>query len=262
MEYLLTLLFRNVGSNSGELHNSSTQDVGENLLDALSTKRSMSSGIFEPVCDFFTSSTSFNNNFEKQLNGFSESLIESGRLSKLSIAPPDSEFSRQFDIPLTCCNISLSNNSPANHCSQPQTYSDGMGPVHRNNSGFLSCYGHEHRHTEPPGPLFRRSFINNYGVGYHVGLNSSSVLVDNTKYCCTAPEATSTSARNFANGISFRSRLSRALIDSGKQSGLQTASVPVRQNHFFLYFNFFCSFFTPSYLIFEITFLFVHLHSL
>ena len=108
-----------MGSNE-ELGNS--QDVGENLADALSSKTSsaISSGIFGPACDYFkkmennwefTSPTPFNN-FEKHLTGFSDqSLIGSGRFSKLasqsSIAPPNPEVKRQLFDPLTC-SISLS----------------------------------------------------------------------------------------------------------------------------------------------------------
>ncbi|RVX11447.1 Transcription factor bHLH111 [Vitis vinifera] len=115
--HLWSHVLLNVGSN-GDLHGS--QDVGENLLDALSSK-SLSTGIFEPACDYlkkmdnsweFTNSTSFSN-FDKHFNGFSENFIGSERLTKLSdlvsnwsIAPPDPEVNHQFDPQI--CNMSLS----------------------------------------------------------------------------------------------------------------------------------------------------------
>ncbi|CAK7326898.1 unnamed protein product [Dovyalis caffra] len=218
-----------VGSNE-ELDNS--QEVGENLLDALSSKTTstISSGIFGPACDYFkkmdnnwefTNPTSFNN-FEKHLNGFSESLIgiNGTKLNKLvghlSIAPPNPEVKRQLFDPLTC-NISLS--PSVNHdSSQHQTYRNStpclMGETR--NSDFQSCYGHdrkvENEHRERPTAPFRRSFNSN-GVGYHSGLNSS-VVGDNSKYYYGLPEATSrSSARNFGEVLTFSNRLSKPLID-------------------------------------------------
>ncbi|XP_048229590.1 transcription factor bHLH111 [Ricinus communis] len=237
-----------VGSN-GELQNN--QDVGENLLDALSSRSINSSGIFEPACDYlkkidhnweFTSSF---NNFEKHINGFStdhhhQSLIESDqRVTKLSnlvnnwsIAPPDPGVvsnNRDFD-PMTC-SISLSS---VNHYSpQPQTFSDsascGTAGMGRNSGLILSCYGshdhvkvendHEHqnhhRHVEAPaaGYVLRRSTFNNNGagVGYHIGLNNGSVMADNSKYYYGTTE--NTSARTFNDGLTFNGRLNKPLID-------------------------------------------------
>ncbi|OAY29395.1 transcription factor bHLH111 [Manihot esculenta] len=223
-----------VGSN-GELHN--IQDVGENLLDALSSK-SISSGIFEPACDYlkkmdnnweYTNAPSFTSFDHKPINGFStdhHSFIESERVTKLSnlvrnwsIAPPDPgvEVSRETIDPITC-NISLS--SSLNHYTHPQTYSDSasFGTGMNRKSGFLSCYGHdlkvenEHRHVDIPGYIFRRSFNGN-GIGNHIGLSSGSVVADNSKYYHGVPDNTCTSARTFTDGAAFNGRYSKPLID-------------------------------------------------
>ncbi|KAJ6981865.1 hypothetical protein NC653_025075 [Populus alba x Populus x berolinensis] len=248
-----------IGSNE-ELDNS--QDVGENLLDAFSSKTSstMSSGIFGPSCDYFkrmdnnwefTNPTSFNN-FDKHLNGFSESLIGGGRFNKLvsplSIAPPNPEVRRQLFDPLTC-NISLSPSVNHDYSGQHQsTYSNSttclMGESR--NSDLQSCYGHdlkvENEHRERPTAPFRRPFNSN-GVGYHIGLNSS-VVGDNSKYYHGMPDATNRSARNFADALTFSNRLRKPLIDiqvpkpcfksinlsDSRNQGLQTSS-PTGKGH-------------------------------
>ncbi|EEF40510.1 hypothetical protein RCOM_0775400 [Ricinus communis] len=195
-----------VGSN-GELQNN--QDVGENLLDALSSRSINSSGIFEPACDYlkkidhnweFTSSF---NNFEKHINGFStdhhhQSLIESDqRVTKLS-------------------NLVENDHEHQNH----------------------------HRHVEAPaaGYVLRRSTFNNNGagVGYHIGLNNGSVMADNSKYYYGTTE--NTSARTFNDGLTFNGRLNKPLIDiqghkpcfkslnlsDCRKQGLQASSQTVR----------------------------------
>nr|TKR83590.1 hypothetical protein D5086_0000263610 [Populus alba] len=247
------------GGSNEELENS--QDVGENLLDALSSKTTstMSSGIFGPACDYFkkmdnnwelTNPTSFNN-FEKQLNGFSESLIGSGRLNKLvshlRIAPPNPEVKRQSFDPLTG-NTSL-NPSVNNHYSnQHQTYSNSTPCLvgESRNSGFQSCYSRDPKvdndHRGRPTAPFRRSFNSN-GVGYNIGLNSS-VVGDNSKYYYGMPDATSRSARNFADVLTFTNRLSKPLVDfqvpkpcfksinlsDSRKQGIQTSS-PIGKGH-------------------------------
>ncbi|KAG6764374.1 hypothetical protein POTOM_031842 [Populus tomentosa] len=242
-----------VGSNNEELENS--QDVGENLLDALSSKTTstMSSEIFGPACEYFkkmdnnwqlTNPTSFNN-FEKQLNGFSESLIGSGRLNKLvshlCIAPPNPEVKRQSFDPLTG-NTSLNPSVNNHYSSQHQTYSNSTPCLvgESRNSGFQSCYSRDPKvdndHRGRPTAPFRRSF-NSSGVGYNIGLNSS-VVGDNSKYYYGMPDATSRSARNFADVLTFTNRLSKPLVDfqvpkpcfksinlsDSRKQGIQTSS--------------------------------------
>ncbi|KAL5760671.1 hypothetical protein ACOSP7_019183 [Xanthoceras sorbifolium] len=207
----------NVGGN-GDLQNSN--DVGENLLDrALSSK-----SIYEPAYDYlkkmdnnweFTNSTSFNNNFEKHINGFGhESLtIENERLNKLSnlvshwsIAPPDPEINRHGLDPQTC-NISLNDH---------HQFSQAAATI--SNSGLLSYYGHdlkaENEHHDVS--VFRRSFNGNW-MGYHGGMINGSMMEgghDNNKYYYNMPTSPCTSsARNFADSITHSSRLTKPLID-------------------------------------------------
>uniref|UniRef100_A0A5B7BVS3 BHLH domain-containing protein n=1 Tax=Davidia involucrata TaxID=16924 RepID=A0A5B7BVS3_DAVIN len=221
-----------VGS-SGELQNS--QDVGENLLDAIPSKN-LSTGMFEPAFDYlkkidnsweFTNLTSFNN-FEKHYNGFNESLIESERLNKLSnlvsnwsIAPPDPEINHQFDP--RSCSISLGSRmdqySQSDLCHVKQTVSDSTscgGGINRNFASF-SCYGHdlkmENEHPEietPAGALLRRSFNSN-GIGYQVGLNNS-IVGDNGKNYYGITDVPCNNARSFTDVISFSSE-TKPLVD-------------------------------------------------
>nr|KYP53040.1 Transcription factor bHLH111 family [Cajanus cajan] len=196
-----------VGSN-GELHNS--QEIGENFLDALSSK-SMTSTMCQPVCDYlkkldtswdYSGSTSLNS-FEKHLNGFSEAMIENNeRLTKLSnlvstwsIAPPDPEVSSHFD---------------------PQT----------NNMSLRSAG-------------FGRPLNAN---GYQNGFNNLSAG-DSCKLYQGLPNLSSCT-RNFSDVISFDSRLGRPVIgihsqkpsmkylnnvSESKKQGLQAPS-PIRTN--------------------------------
>ncbi|XP_031283216.1 transcription factor bHLH111-like isoform X1 [Pistacia vera] len=237
--HLWSHVLSSVGSN-GDLHNS--QDVGANLLDALSSK-SISIGIFEPAYDYlkkmdtnweFTNSSSFND-FDKHLNGgFSESSTENERLNKLSnlvshwsIAPPDPEINRHFD-PQTC-NISLSSsmdhqyNSQPNFCHmKPRLFADSTPSGTTRNSGILSYYGHhdlkvenEHQDCDTPTSFIGKSF-NTGGLGNnHVGLNSTNSMVegDNKYYYGMSHSQYCTNARNFADAITLSSRLTKPLID-------------------------------------------------
>ncbi|KAF3945500.1 hypothetical protein ACB098_03G093100 [Castanea mollissima] len=223
-----------VGSN-GEMQNN--QDVEENFVDALSSK-SMSTGMFEPACDYlkkldnsweFTNSTSFNN-FEKHINGFNDSVLDNERLNKLSnlvstwsIAPPDPDVNRQFD-PQTC-NISLS--SSMDHYSQPDlchmkhAFADStscdLGTTR--NSSLFPCYSHdmkvenERRETEAPVALLRRSFNNN-GVGYQIGANSPLMGDNPRSYFYGMPNSSSCrNIKSFADVISFSNRMGKPLMD-------------------------------------------------
>ncbi|XP_065856958.1 transcription factor bHLH111 [Euphorbia lathyris] len=237
-----------VGSN-GEPQNN--QDVGENLLDALSSK-SISSGIFEPACDYlkkldsnweFTTNPSSLNNFDKHMNGFTTTsdhhhhhhphhhqheLIENERVTKLSnlvsnwsIAPPDPGLVSNCEFDPITCNISL--NSSMNHFSQPQNFSDstpyatGMNRV----SGFSHGLKVENVETQG-GYVMRRPFGSNINDGgYSFGMNNSnSGMGDNGKcYYGVVPAAggdtsnTCTTARNFTDGINFNVRLHKPLMD-------------------------------------------------
>lgn len=262
---------RSVGSN-GDLKNH--QDVGENFLDGLSsTKSNMPTGMFEPACDYlkkldhsaweFTNSTPFNNFDHKQMNGFNETMIENERLTKLSnlvstwsIAPPEPELNCQFN-PQTCNNnnnnMSLSSSMDQYHLKQ--TFSDCEIGVNRNSSSLFPCYSHalkvETVHEEnieaAPGVLLRRPVINGNGnIGYQNGGDHSKYY----NYGMPDSYSSCTSARNFADVISFSGRLSKPLIDihaptkpcfksqhlsdNSKKQGIQT-SPPVSQSSCFLF---------------------------
>ncbi|XP_027367477.1 transcription factor bHLH111 [Abrus precatorius] len=243
-----------VGSN-GELHNS--QEIGENFLDALSSKN-ITNTMFQPACDYlkkldtsweYSGSASFNS-FEKNLNGFSEAMIENNeRLTKLSnlvstwsIAPPDPEVSGHFD-PQTN-NMSMSSSMDhfpqSDHFKQPfgDSTSCSLGGASRN-SGMLPCYDHdmkvkqEYHASEVPGAVFGKSLNTN---GYQNGFNSPSVG-ESSKFYHGLPNLSSCT-RNFSDVISFNSRLGRPVIGihaqkprmkylnltESKKQGLQTPS--------------------------------------
>ncbi|KAK6242394.1 hypothetical protein SCA6_007783 [Theobroma cacao] len=220
--HLWSQVLSSVGSN---LRNS--QDVGENLFEAISSKSS-SAGIFEPACDYlkkidnnweFPNPSSVFNNFVKNLNGYTtddnQSSIESERLTKLSnlvsnwsIAPPDPEVTRQFN-PKSCDQIPLT--SSVENYTQPAF--GGMATI--KNPVFLSCYGHHHDvkmeaeglDVEAPTSHFRRAFKGNNSNGYHHNslINNSSMEADNFY-------GSSMSHSPFTSTMTY-SRLSKPLID-------------------------------------------------
>ncbi|XP_057425431.1 transcription factor bHLH111 isoform X2 [Lotus japonicus] len=242
-----------VGSN-GELHNS--QEIGENFLDALSSKN-MASAMFEPACDYlkkldtswdYSGSTSFNS-FEKHLNGFSEALIENNeRLTKLSnlvstwsIAPPEPEVSSHQLDPQTN-NMSL--NSSMDHHHYPQPFGDSSscsieGVNSKDSSGMFPFYDQEmkvkqeyHHASEA---VLGKSFNAN---GYQNGLNSLSVGDNSGKFYHGFPNL-SPCTRNSSDVISFNNRLGRPVnvgihaqrpnmkysnLSESKKQGLQTPS--------------------------------------
>ncbi|RZB88244.1 transcription factor bHLH111 isoform X5 [Glycine max] len=247
-----------VGSD-GELHNS--QEIGENFLDALSSK-SMTSTMFQPVCDYlkkldhtsweYNGSTSLNS-FEKHLNGFSEAMLENNeRLTKLSnlvstwsIAPPDPEVSSHFD-PQKTNNMSLSSNSMDHHFPQFEHFKQPFEEASRNSGVFPNCYDHDmkvkqeyHASEVSPGSVFGKPLNAN---GYRNGFNSLSV-VDSCKLYHDMPNISSCT-RNFSDVISFNSRLGWPVIgvhgqkpsmkylnvSEPKKQGLQTPSPPIRTN--------------------------------
>ncbi|KAF8389609.1 hypothetical protein HHK36_024128 [Tetracentron sinense] len=238
--HLWSHVFINVG-NSGDLQ--SSQGVGENFLEALSSKN-LSAGMFEPACDYlkkmdscweFTSSASFNS-LEKQLNGFNGSLIENERLTNLSnlvsnwsIAPPDPELDSQINPPTR--NVSL--NSSMDQYSGPDLSHSKQNPMNpssygleeNRNSGLMPCYGHDvkvesqHQEIEVSEASFQSSFNRN-GVGYQMSRNSSAIG-DNRKYFYGMPDAPWSNTRNFSDLISFTGCLSKPPVD------FQTTKPPV-----------------------------------
>ncbi|RDX65597.1 Transcription factor bHLH111 [Mucuna pruriens] len=240
-----------VGSN-GELHNS--QEIGENFLDALSSK-SMTSTMFQPVCDYlkkldtsweYSGPTSLSS-FEKHLNGFSEAMIENNeRLTKLSnlvstwsIAPPDPEVSSHFD-PQTnnmCLSSSMEHLPQSDHFKQPFGDSTpcSLGGASRN-SGVFPCYDHDMKVKQE---YHASESLNSNG--YQNGFNNLPVG-DSCKLYQGMPNFSSCT-RNISDVISFNSRLGRPVVgihaqkpsmkylnvSEPKKQGLQTPS-PIRTN--------------------------------
>ncbi|KAJ1403137.1 Myc-type, basic helix-loop-helix [Sesbania bispinosa] len=248
-----------VGSN-GELHNNH-QEIGENFLDALSSK-SMASGMYEPACDYLkkldtsweysAGSTSFNS-FEKHLNGFSEALIENNeRLTKLSnlvstwsIAPPDPEVSSSHFDSQTNNNMSL--NSSMDH-HYPQSDPFGGASNNKNSGGaVLPSYDHHHEDHMKVKQEYHHANEVIANNGYQNGFNNSLSIGDSGKfYHGGGLPNLSPCTRNFSDVISFNSRLGiRPLLggihaqrpnnlkylnqsESKKQAGFQTPSPPTR----------------------------------
>ncbi|OIV89565.1 hypothetical protein TanjilG_19242 [Lupinus angustifolius] len=205
-----------VGSNN-------SQEIGENFLDALSSK-SMGSTMFEPACDYlkkldtnwdhhYNGSTSFNT-FEKHLNGYSNAMIENNneRLTKLSnlvstwsIAPPDPEVNNRHFVPQRT-NMSL--NSTMDHYAQ----SDPNCHIKQPSSGvFPNFYGHnmmrvkqQYHASEVPGDVFGKSSNTN---GYQNGFNSLSPI---------------SCQRNFSDLISFNNKIRN---NGGKGEGTAVREV-------------------------------------
>lgn len=186
-------VFLNVGSN-GELHNN--QDIGDNLINAFSSKNLSTGLMFEP-CDYlkkmdngWENSTPFNNFEQKNFNGsFNDNIFEAERLSKLSnlvsnwsIAPPDPEINGPAQFDPRSCNISL------NHPNLDQYSESGdvcyMKPNVNRELGSYSTHGHDHDlkvelnhqrddHAEVNGNhLFPRAY-NGTRMEYQMGMNNS-----------------------------------------------------------------------------------------
>jgi hypothetical protein len=219
--------------NNGELHNG--HGVGENFLEALSSKSISSNGLFDhhqPAYDYlkkldnnsnweFTSNSSFNN-FDKaqhHLNGSfntdhphphhhnQNSLIpnESDRLSNLvsnwSIAPPDPEINHnQFDPKLDYSNLDHQHNQ---YSSQKQFFDP---PLMNRNSAAARTLLHDLKMDSDRIELgYRRSFNNSINNGYHHqnGFNNSPMVGDNTKLL----------RGKFSDGMNFTSRFTKPLLE-------------------------------------------------
>lgn len=281
------------------MHNND-HDVGENFLDALSSKSLSSSHAMyeEPACDYlkkldnttweFTnvSAASNFNNFQKQINngGFIDNNnlininIENERLTKLSnlvstwsLAPPEPQVLMDHDHQYPQPN-QTSHLKPQSFVNDSTSSDSQMGVSNRNSgSGLFPCYGGHNLKADDQnnghhskleaacvaGALHGRSptsfGTNNNGIEYQIGLNNpraedhhngkyyygnGSILPDSYSSCNT----TSATARNFADVISFTSRLGnhKPLLDihapkpncfkhfnssdHSKKQGLQTSS--------------------------------------
>lgn len=195
--HLWSKVLLSIGSGGGLSNN---QDVGENFLEALSSKN-ISPDMFEPVCDYlkkmdsswdYANSASYNN-IERQLNSFSG--------TDWSIAPPCPEVDRQIaqysESDLSQMKHNLSSNSPMYEVAD--------------NSSFLPSYVHDmkvenlHQQMEGSDDLLHRSFKSDGTNRYQIG--------ENEKYFYGMAEAPWMNTRNISDVISFNGCLNKAIVD-------------------------------------------------
>ncbi|XP_021898928.1 transcription factor bHLH123-like [Carica papaya] len=238
--HLWTHLLLHGGSN-GELGNN--QDVGENLVDPLSSK-SVSTGILEAPYDYLKkvgSNWEFSNFDHPNQTDQIRFTKLSNLVSNWSIAPPDPEeinTTTHFDPHTTSCNISLAtnkfSNSSNNHYSQlkqslisPSTGSNLLLSYAPHHLKVENNQDHNHiinniDQAPTTAYLNRRSSssIGGYGnIGYHIGVNSNnnSVVVEGvdnyvmSQYALPCLSTTSTIADS---PLHFPSRLTKPLIDA------------------------------------------------
>ncbi|XP_043715620.1 uncharacterized protein LOC122664010 [Telopea speciosissima] len=196
-----------IGSN-GELQNS--QDVGENVLEALSSKN-ISRDMFEPAFDYLkkmdncwelTKSLSINN-LEKQFTGYNGSLMENQRLNyNISLNNSSMDQYPEADFPQMKQNF-------------PNT-SSYLVAGNRSSSTFLPCYGQDLKvENQQEIESFRASFqrpsfsSTTNGVGYQMGPNNS-VMGENNKYYYGISNAPLSITRNL---LSFNGSLSKPLVN-------------------------------------------------
>ncbi|KAM5566538.1 hypothetical protein ABKV19_014943 [Rosa sericea] len=238
-----------VGNN--DLSSSMTHDVGENFLDALSSKNLSNTAMYEPACDYlkkldnassnweFTNSSSAAatmhasnlNNFERQINinGSFSSENLSNLVSTWSIAPPEPQVANSpfFNLPQVSCYGANNNLMKVESATQ-------LAGANLHGRPFSSDNGSN--------------------IDYQIGLNNT-MATDNSYYGSgnglVMPDSysSSNSARNFTDVISFNSRLGKPLMDhshhaqkpsnfkslinlsdnTSKKQGLQTSS-PTRMS--------------------------------
>ncbi|XP_061351022.1 transcription factor bHLH111-like [Gastrolobium bilobum] len=216
--------------------NRSSQGIGDNFLDALSSK-SMTRSMFEPAFDYlkkldtnweYSGSTSFNS-FEKHLNGFSDEIIENNeRLNKLSnlvstwsVAPPDPEVNGHFDPQTNNSSLSSSmdHHTQSDPCHIKQPFEDStscsVGETSRNSEGFPNCYDvdtkvkqENYYASEVLGSVFGRSFNID---GYQNGFNNHFVGDKGNLY--NGMPNFSSCTRKFSDVISFTGQLGRPIIE-------------------------------------------------
>ncbi|PIA64046.1 hypothetical protein AQUCO_00201384v1 [Aquilegia coerulea] len=221
--------------NGGSLH--TNQDVGENFLEALSSKN-LATNMFEPVCDYlkkmdnsweYGNSTSYNN-MERQLNSFSGSILEhdnrvnnlSNLVTDWSIAPPCPEVDRQV-TQTTLCNMSLDSMdeySESDLSQMKRNLSNSSMYGAADNSCFMPYYGHDikvesqHQPIEASGNLLHRSYKNNNTSSSRCpDGHNSSITGDNEKYYYGMLDTQWFNTRNLSDVISFNGCLNKPVLD-------------------------------------------------
>lgn len=183
---------RSVGNN--DLNNNMSHDVGENFLDALSSKSLSNTAMYAPACDYLKKLDNVNSNWEFTNSSSATDAIHASNLNN---------FERQINI-----NGSFSSDNLPNLVG---TWSIAPPEPQVVNSPFfnlpqVSCHG---AHNNLQG---------NNNIEYQIGLNNA-MAADNNFYGSgnglMIPDSysSSNSARNFADVISFNSRLGKPLMD-------------------------------------------------
>ncbi|XP_054810271.1 transcription factor bHLH123 [Prosopis cineraria] len=206
---LWTHVLLGVGSNE-EAQNS---QVGENFMDALSSKSMMN----EPASNYLKkldttweynnhhnnnsscliNSSSFDN--QKQLNGFNEAVLESERLSKLvstwSIAPPDPQLDTHHQ---THGNNNYNNNINTVILNSSMDHSGGFSSYGGHDMNVKQEHHHHHHHpSEAPSAQGLFGYQNNGLFNSHESYGMPSL---------------SSCSRNLSDVISFTGRIGLPVI--------------------------------------------------
>lgn len=222
------------------MHNS-TQDVGDNLMNTFSLRNLSEGRLFEPACSDYLKKLDNGweiTSFEKNFNGYSNSMFETERITKAStsvnnwsIAPPDPEISSQFN-PLSCF-ISLS--PTADQYSIPTINQKLV-------SSYLPHSPKLENESCASGNSLRRSISSN-GTGYPMGMDCTSV-VDNSKFYGAVPDVSCNKGINFADLPRFNSSLGKPWISKEAKPILKSLNLsdckkqPLKASHTVSLFDF------------------------
>ncbi|XP_004297789.1 PREDICTED: transcription factor bHLH111 isoform X4 [Fragaria vesca subsp. vesca] len=199
------------------LNGSMTHDVGENFLDALSSKNLTNTAMYDPACDYLKKLDNASSNWEFTNSSTTAATMHASNLNN---------FERQINI-----NGSFSNENLSNLVStwsiappEPQLVSS---PFFNNLPHQVSCYGAHNNLMKVESAaqlaganIHGRPFSSENGsnIDYQIGLNNA-MAADNNYYGSgnglVMPDSysSSNSARSFTDVISFNSRLGKPLID-------------------------------------------------
>ncbi|XP_050373165.1 transcription factor bHLH111 isoform X3 [Argentina anserina] len=204
-----------LGVGNNDMNSSMGHDVGENFLDALSSKNLSESAMYEPACDYLKKLDNASSNWEFTNSPSTAATIHASNLTN---------FERQINI-----NGSFNNENLSNLVG---TWSIAPPEPQVVNSPFFNfpqvpCYGAQNNLMKVESAaqlagstLLGRQFSsdNESSIDYQIGLNSA-MTADNSYYVSgnglVMPDSysSSNSARSFKDVISFNSRLGKPLTD-------------------------------------------------
>ncbi|KAL8120636.1 uncharacterized protein LOC141661607 isoform X2 [Apium graveolens] len=215
--------------NNGNLHKSTDQDAGDNMINAFSLRNLSEGRLFEPACSDYLKKLDNGweiTSFEKNFNGYSNSMFETERLitkastsvNNWSIAPPDPEISSQFN-PLSCF-ISLS--PTADQYSIPTTDQKLV-------SSYLPHSPKLEHESCASGNSHPRSLGSN-GTGYPIGMDNTSAG-DNSKFYGALPDVPCSKGINFADLPRFNSNLSKPWMSKETKPILKSLNLSDCKKH-------------------------------